>query len=189
MKRISRPFGAMLMALALCFSFSFSVLTFAPTMASAQESVVVESQKDSSAVESKSEVKSSEASIVAEDASDQAAIDSLPEVSNEKLFSHLMASIGGLKGAGTLAIAYAVSQFILFFLLSPLFASIFPKFENDGVKLLVAVGVHLVVGVLGLMVKDGLAFGIAITHSSTLAAVAVFANQLYKKVLAKKAKA
>lgn len=184
MKRISRPFGVMFMALALCFSFTFSVMTFESSKAYAQESsVVVESQKDASAVSAKSEVKSSEASLVAEDGTDTS---SLPNVENADLFQLLMASMGGFKGASVLAIAFAVSKILLFFVLSPLFISVFPKLDNGGVKLTVAFGLNLVVGVLGLMTVNGLSFGMAITHSTVLALASVFANQAYKQFFVKK---
>lgn len=182
MKRLFGFSAMLLTAFALCFSFTFGTMTLAPSIAKAQESVSVEAQK----VEASKEVsKSSEASLVATDPADQGNADTLPEVSNDDLFSLLMTSLGGLKGAGTLAIAFVVSKLLLFFILSPLFQSIFPKLENGGVKLLIALGVNLVVGVLGLMVNTKLDLGMALLHSSTLALASVFANQAYKQFFAK----
>lgn len=108
---------------------------------------------------------------------------------DQDLVKHLLLSLGGMKGASALAIAFAISKLLLLLLLSPFFTSIFPSLLRGDVKLLVATGLNLVVGVLSLMIPPvSLAFGAAILHSTTLALLSVFVNQAYKQFLTAKGK-
>lgn len=103
------------------------------------------------------------------------------------VFKHLLVSMGGIKGASALMIAFIISKFLLLLLLSPFFTNIFPSLLKGGVKLTVASGLNVVVGVLSLMVPPvELSFGAALMHSSVLALASVFANQAYKQYLTKK---
>lgn len=87
--------------------------------------------------------------------------------------------IGGLKGAGILVIVAGVVQLIMQFFKTPLATRFFPDLSGKA-KLLIVSGLTVVGGVLGLM-ADGQPFMAAILHSSTLAALQVFANQLFRK--------
>jgi len=109
---------------------------------------------------------------------------------NKDLVSHLMVSIGGFKGMSALAIAFFISKFLLLLILSPFFKDVFPKLDQGRYKLFIAVSMNLVVGVLALMVPPvSLSFSAAITHSSVLALLSVFANQAYKQFFTEKGKA
>ena len=100
---------------------------------------------------------------------------------------HLLVSVGGLKGASALVIAFFISKFLLLLILSPFFTNMFPSLLKGSVKFTVASGLNVVVGVLALMVPPvSLDFGAAIMHSSVLALASVFANQAYKQYLTKK---
>lgn len=110
--------------------------------------------------------------------------------SDKDLLAHLMASIGGFKGMSALAIAFFIAKLLLLLLLSPFFTTMFPSLLKGNVKLLVATGLNLVVGLLSLMLPPvELSFGAAIMHSSVLALASVFANQAYKQFLTSKGKA
>lgn len=84
------------------------------------------------------------------------------------------ASIGGLKGASAMAIAVVVVQGLLLFFRSALarFAGIY--------QLLIVNGLTLIAGILGLKMS-GVDWASAILHSQTLAALQVFANQIWKQ--------
>lgn len=184
MKKIFKVPAVFLMATMLSVFLMVSTFTVQANHANAQErSLVTETTKTQV-----TQMESFDASLAQTEisAEDQKAIDSLPQVSNDQLFQYLLDSIGGIKGASTLTIAYIIAQAILFFLLSPLFLSVFPKLANDGTKLLIAVAVHLIVGVLGLMLKENLSIGLALTHSTTLASFAVLLDQVRKKIFRKK---
>lgn len=116
--------------------------------------------------------------------------DGQPKVcSNEDFFLALSASIGGVKGLGALGIAGVIVNLIMFFLYSPIGNSVLPKkFETDGYKLILALFLYLVSGVIGLMLPPtSLTFGAAFIHSTTLAAFGVLFNQIMKKYVKAKA--
>lgn len=92
----------------------------------------------------------------------------------------LLKSIGGLKGASALAIAVVVVQALLL-----LVRSSFVKLKGS-IKLLIVTGLTLVSGVLALVVS-GLPVSAALLHASTIAAFQVFAHQVLKQFLEKKA--
>lgn len=86
-------------------------------------------------------------------------------------------AIGGLKGLGALGIAAVAVQGLIL-----VFRSQFIKLSGNA-KLLVVTGLTLISGVLSLMLT-GLDLPAALLHSTTLAAVQVFLNQIYKEFLA-----
>ena len=109
----------------------------------------------------------------------------LPEVPTQDFISFLIQSLGGLKGAGTLAIVAAVVQILIMFLKTPLFGQLF-KNVSGSIKLLIVTALSLVGGVVGLMSVEGLTIGAALVHSTTLTAFTVLAHQLYKQFIEKK---
>jgi hypothetical protein len=96
----------------------------------------------------------------------------------EELLKFLQ-SIGGLKGAGALAIAVVAVQGLLLF-----FRSSFAKFSG-AYQLLVVNALSLVAGVVALKVSGGVEWSAALLHSQTLAALQVFAHQVLKQVTKK----
>lgn len=86
----------------------------------------------------------------------------------------IIQSLGGLKGAGALAIAAAVVQSIMLLARSPL-GNFAGKF-----KLLIFVSLSLVSGVLSLRLS-GVDWIGALVHSTTLSGVAVLVNQAIKQ--------
>lgn len=108
----------------------------------------------------------------------------LPPVSDTDFFLYVIQSLGSLKGAGALAIAYFVSQLILKFMATPLAMNLL-KGVKGPVKLTVVLAVNLLSGVLSLMVLNGMTLGPAIMHSTTLAAFSVLFNQIYKQYVEK----
>lgn len=91
----------------------------------------------------------------------------------------LLVSLGGLKGAGALAIVAVVVQGLMLFFKSKL-ASFVGKFQ-----LLVVMLLSLVGGVIALK-SQGLEWGAVIVHSSTLGAFQVLLHQIFKQFIVKK---
>ncbi len=92
----------------------------------------------------------------------------------------LFTTIGGLKGMGGLAIAAAVTQLVMHGLqTSFVMSQIHGKW-----RLLLVAGLSIAAGVLALM-AGGLPLGIALLHSTTLAAYSVFLNQIKKQFVDK----
>ena len=108
----------------------------------------------------------------------------IPPVTDTDFIGFLIQSLGGLKGASTLAIVAIVVQILIKFLGTDLFGKVF-KNVSGAVKLLIVTGLSLVAGVVGLMSVEGLTIGAALVHSTTMTAFMVFANQLYKQFFVK----
>lgn len=90
----------------------------------------------------------------------------------------LVKSLGGLKGGGALAIAYAIVQLLLLILKAKLVKL------SPGLMLSLVYGLNTAFGVLSLVIVGGLSFSAALVHSQTLAAASVFINQVFKKAKA-----
>ena len=106
-------------------------------------------------------------------------------ISNSDLIELLIKSVGGAKGASTLAIVGIAVKFILAFFNSELGGKAF-KGMKGSLKLLIVTGLTMVSGVVSLMSVNGLEFGAAMIHSATLSAFLVFGNQVYKQFIEKK---
>jgi enamine deaminase RidA (YjgF/YER057c/UK114 family) len=89
-------------------------------------------------------------------------------------------SLGGLKGAGSVAIIVIVVQGLLLF-----FRSSFAKFSG-AFQLLIVNGLTLIAGVIA-MKAQGMELSVALLHSQTIAAFQVFAHQVLKQVSKPKA--
>jgi hypothetical protein len=184
MKRFFSCFAVMLASVTIVMSLSIGVVT------AVEANKVVQHQE----VEVSSPVAVSAAEVLVASPVEESLKLCKDEQGNAKvcedkdLLAHLLLSMGGLKGASALAIAFVISKFLLLFLLSPLFSNIFPSLLKGGVKLLVALGLNVVVGVLGLLVAE-VPLSAAIVHSSTLAAFSLLGNQAYKQWLTKKGQA
>lgn len=186
MKMLSRGIAMMLASLTLAITLSIGVVSvYTPTSHAEESAVVVQNQE---VVHQLDEV------IVASPVEESLKI-CKDEQGNAKacedsdVAKHLLASMGGLKGASALVIAFVISKFLLLLLLSPIFSNMFPSLLKGHVKLTVATGLNLVVGVLALMVPPvELPFSAAIVHSSVLALASVFANQAFKQYLTAKGK-
>lgn len=111
-----------------------------------------------------------------------------PEIDFLNLLVH---SIGGMRGASTLAIVGIVIKLLLVALDLPITTKLVgSKFKDwsSGLKLTVVLGLTMVGGVVSLMAPPvGLSLGAALVHSSTLSAFVVLSNQLYKHYFEKKA--
>lgn len=101
----------------------------------------------------------------------------VPPTSDEIM--SLLASLGGLKGASTLAIVAVVVQGLMLMLKSSI-----GKFAG-AYQLLAVLLLTLAGGVVGLMIQ-GMDIGAALMHSSTLAAGQVLLHQIYKQFIEKK---
>ncbi len=97
--------------------------------------------------------------------------------SNEEIVA-LFTAIGGLKGAGALAIAAVVVQALLLAVRHSI-GDFLGKY-----KLLAVYGLTMVAGVLSLHLA-GVELGAALVHSNTLAALQVFLNQIWKQFFVK----
>lgn len=93
----------------------------------------------------------------------------------------LIQSIGGLKGASAMAIAFVIVQILLLLFKG----NIIPA--KGGWVLVAVYFLSLVFGVLSMVMVGGLSLGAALAHSQTLAAIAVFVNQILKQALPKQA--
>lgn len=178
MKFVAMTFASM----ALMFSLSFGTISLIKSeTAYAQEQAVEVVQHEQS-----SEVIVEEVPALCKDSEGQ------PKVcTNEDFFAALATSIGGIKGLGALGVAGVIVNLIMFFLYSPIGNSVLPKkFETEGYKLLLALFLYMVSGVIGLMLPPtSLSFGAALIHSTTLAAFGVLFNQIGKKYIKSKASA
>lgn len=166
MKWINKNLWVVFASLVLVASFSIGVATFAPSYTNAQEPVKIENV-----------VPSHDSLNICKDEA------GAPRACSDKdLLDFLMVSLGGAKGLGALGFAFLLSKLLLLLLLSPMFASMYPSLMKGSVKLTIALGLNLVVGILSLMMPPvGLSFLAALTHSSVLALGSVFANQAYKQ--------
>lgn len=90
----------------------------------------------------------------------------------------LIQSIGGLKGASALVIAGTITQLLIKALSLSFVDGWFTKIAGAG-KLIIVYGLTLVSGVLALMMT-GVSLGAALVHSTTLSALMVFMNEIYK---------
>lgn len=109
----------------------------------------------------------------------------IPVVTNEDFFKLLIESIGGAKGATTLAIVGIAVKLILSFFSTEMAGQVFKKLSG-GVKLTIVLALTLVSGVVALMVS-GVPLVTALLHSTTLSAFVVLSNQVYKQYFEKKA--
>lgn len=100
-------------------------------------------------------------------------------VSNEDFLLLLFRSVGGLKGATTLMIAYTSVEILIQFLKTPLFGSIFKKVDA-ALKLTIVMALHFIGSTLALVVVDGMTLSAALIHGSTVTAFAVLLNQIYQ---------
>lgn len=98
----------------------------------------------------------------------------------------LINSVGGMKGASAMAIAFAVVKLLMKAMGLPFVQNLF---SGDAVKgqwkITIVIVLSLISGVLGLVVS-GVDLGAALVHSTTLAAYSVLFNQLYKQFVEKK---
>jgi hypothetical protein len=113
------------------------------------------------------------------------AADPLAAVPVDIFLQALLASIGGLKGAGGLAIAGAVVQLIVMLAKLDILGGLWAKIGGIW-KLVVVLSLSYVSGVLSL-VASGVSIGAALIHSTTLSALMVLGNELYKHFAEKKA--
>jgi hypothetical protein len=109
-------------------------------------------------------------------------------VSNDEFIGALMTSLGGMKGAGALAIAGMVVQLLMKFLYTP-WAGEYLKDASGMMKLNLVSGLTLVAGVIAMMTPagGGLTLGAALIHATTLSAIMVFGHQIWKQYTAKPA--
>lgn len=105
--------------------------------------------------------------------------ESIPVVTNDEFINLLVTSIGGIKGASTLAIVLIVVKLLAKFLSTEWAGKLFKKL-SDRAKFTIITGLNVVIALLGLMTVGGLSFGAAIVHSTVIAALSVFLNQGYK---------
>lgn len=94
-------------------------------------------------------------------------------------WAKLIESLGGLKGASTLAIIAFIVQLLMLLLRTQLGA-----FAGKW-RLVVVLGLTMVGGVIALKMQ-GMEWVAAILHSSTLAAAQVFGHQMFKQFYEKK---
>lgn len=104
---------------------------------------------------------------------------------NQEFINFLVASIGGMKGMGTLAIIGLVVQILIKLMNLKIFDQFFSKLDGE-TKLLIVSGLTFVSGPILLMTRDNLSFGAAMIHSATLTAFMVYFNQIYQHFFAKK---
>ena len=102
-----------------------------------------------------------------------------PEVSYDEFIAFLMKSLGGVKGASSMAIAVLVAQVGLK-LIQTSAGELLGKY-----KLLVVAGLTMLVSIVGMMVT-GTELLPALLGSSGIAAVQVFLHQIYKQFFEKK---
>jgi hypothetical protein len=100
----------------------------------------------------------------------------MDQVTNDQFLQFLIQSLGGLKGAGAMAIGAIIVQVLIMFLKTPFVDQIFHSFATP-MKLLVIMGLSVVSGIISLMIS-GLSLPAALMHSTTLGLAMAFVNQL-----------
>lgn len=110
----------------------------------------------------------------------------LIDANTTEFLKYLIDSLGGLKGASALAIAGVVVQALIKLMNLPITNKWFSEAEG-WLKLTIVSGLTLVSGVIGLMTVGGLSIGAALVHSTTLAALMVFGNQIIQHFFPPKA--
>lgn len=105
--------------------------------------------------------------------------DPLAPQTTDLLIQFLLASIGGVKGAGALGIAALVVQALLRIANWDLLGGLWGKIPGFW-KLITVMVLSYASGVLSL-VAQGVSVGAALIHSTVLASVMVLGNQLYKQ--------
>lgn len=108
----------------------------------------------------------------------------LSQITDLEFLQNFLSFVGGLKGAGALASVAAGVQLVMKLIQTPFFAKMLPKITSAQ-KLLMVTGLSVVGGVLALM-STGSTLLQALLHSTTLAALQVFGNQLFKQFVEKK---
>lgn len=103
----------------------------------------------------------------------------LGQVSDLQFLQDLLKFIGGVKGAGTLAIVAGAVQLIMQLLKTEVISKLIPKLSGAK-KLLIVSGLTMIGGVMVLMV-EGQTLVQSLLHSTTLAALQVFANQIFQQ--------
>lgn len=106
-------------------------------------------------------------------------IPDIQPVSTEDFLHFLTSSFGGAKGAGAMAMAAFVVQAIIRFLKTPIVDSVFLRIGGKW-KLTIVTGLTIVSGVIGLLLS-GVPLAAALLHATTLSALLVFGNQLYRQ--------
>lgn len=97
---------------------------------------------------------------------------SLPvDLPTDQALAEFLKSLGGLKGAGALAITTVVVQMVMLFFRTPL-ANFAGKY-----RLLIVAGLSLVVGFI-ILVATGVDWKLALLHANTVGALQVFGHQL-----------
>ncbi len=103
----------------------------------------------------------------------------LGQVSDLQFLQDLLEFIGGIKGAGTLAIVAGAVQLIMQLLKTEIISKLIPKLTGAK-KLLIVSGLTMIGGVMVLMV-EGQTIVQSLLHATTLAALQVFANQIFQQ--------
>ena len=107
-------------------------------------------------------------------------VDLSQEVPVQDFLAFLIQSMGGMKGASTLAVVAIILQGALILFRT----SLLDKFSGK-YKLLIVYALSLVGGIVALMTQ-GIDFNAALIHSNSLAAYQVFFHQVIKHVAEKK---
>lgn len=113
-------------------------------------------------------------------------VDPLPPVMSDDMFvQELFKSLGGVAGMSALAIAGMVTQLVAKFLNTNLMSKVWQQIPGIW-KIVTILSLTMVGGVLG-MVSQGVSWGAALIHSTTLSALMVLANQIYLHIMEPKA--
>lgn len=110
----------------------------------------------------------------------------IPETSNTDFIELLLKSIGGMKGAKTLAIVALVLQLLFKLLGTPLFGSIWTKLAPN-VKFIV-VSILSIASLVIAQIQVGLTPAAAILHGTVVTALMNYAFTYYERFVEKKAK-
>lgn len=103
-------------------------------------------------------------------------------VSETDFIGLLFQSLGGLKGASALSIAFVLAKLAMAFWGTPWAETLLAK--AGAWKFTIAALLNLIIGFLGLLVA-GVTWQAALVHSTVLGFASVFFNQMYKQFIVK----
>jgi hypothetical protein len=105
-------------------------------------------------------------------------------IANDQFLMDLINSIGGLKGAGAVAIALVVAQLLIKFLKTPISGALLKKVSPNVVWAITS-GLNILAVALGL-IASGVSVTAALTHAAVMMPLVNYLYGIYERFIEKK---